>query len=103
MAQSMTFVQSQAVVARVVAGETLIVPVRAKVGDLSSIYKFNGTGTLIWKLLQEPRTVTEIAVAVAEQYDVELSQAEIDVTRFINEMQSADLVEAPVALPIAGD
>ncbi len=103
MAQSMTFVQSQAVVARVVAGETLIVPVRAKVGDLSSIYKFNGTGTLIWKLLQEPRTVTEIAAAVAEQYDVELSQAEIDVTGFINEMQSVGLVEAPVALPMAGD
>lgn len=103
MAQSMTFVQSQAVVARIIAGETLIVPVRAKVGDLSSIYKFNGTGTLIWKLLQEPRTVTEIAVAVAEQYDVELSKAEIDVTGFINEMQSVGLVEAPVALPMAGD
>ena len=103
MAQPITFVQSQAVVARVVAGETLIVPVRAKVGDLSSIYKFNGTGTLIWKLLQEPRTVTEIAVAVAAQYDVELSQAEIDVTGFINEMQSVGLVEAPVALPMAGD
>ncbi len=103
MAQPMTFVQSQAVVARVVAGETLIVPVRAKVGDLSSIYKFNGTGTLIWKLLQQPRTVTEIAVAVAQQYDVELSQAEIDVTGFINEMQSVGLVEVPVALPMAGD
>jgi len=103
MAQSMTFVQSQAVVARVIAGETLIVPVRAKVGDLSSIYKFNGTGTLIWKLLQEPRTVTEIAVAVAEQYDVELSKAEIDVTGFINEMRSVGLVEVPVALPMAGD
>ena len=103
MAQPMTFVQSQAVVARVVAGETLIVPVRAKVGDLSSIYKFNGTGTLIWKLLQQPCTVTEIAVAVAQQYDVELSQAEIDVTGFINEMQSVGLVEVPVALPMAGD
>ena len=46
------FVRSRAVVARVVAGETLIVPVRAKVGDLASIYSFNGTGSLIWKLLE---------------------------------------------------
>src|ERR1700704_6063475 len=44
-------IRSESVVARVVAGETLIVPVRAKVGDLASIYSFNGTGTLIWKLL----------------------------------------------------
>ena len=35
------FVRSRAVVARVVAGETLIVPVRAKVGDLASIYSFS--------------------------------------------------------------
>lgn len=103
MAQPITFVQSQAVVARVVAGETLIVPVRAKVGDLSSIYKFNGTGTLIWKLLEKPRTASEIAVVVAEQYEVDLSQAEVDVMSFVSEMQSVGLVEAPVALPMAGD
>ena len=41
-------VGSRAVVARVVAGETLIVPIRGKVGDLASIYGFSGTGSLIW-------------------------------------------------------
>ena len=49
--ESEKFIRSQSVVARVVAGETLIVPIRGKVGDLASIYSFNGTGTLIWKLL----------------------------------------------------
>src|SRR6266700_1349304 len=63
-------VRSQSVVARVVAGETLIVPVRAKVGDLASIYSFNGTGTLIWKLLASPKTISQVAAAVAEEYDV---------------------------------
>ncbi len=43
------FVRSQSVVSRRVAGETLIVPVRGKVGDLASIYSFNGTGSLIWE------------------------------------------------------
>ena len=57
--------------ARVVAGETLIVPVRAKVGDLASIYSFNGTGSLIWKLLESPHTVAELATAVAQEYAVE--------------------------------
>ena len=82
-----TLVRSQAVVARVVAGETLIVPVRAKVGDLASIYSFNGTGSLIWKLLESPRTVAELAAAVARAYEVELARAEQDVTNFVSEMK----------------
>ena len=91
-----TLIRSQSVVARVVAGETLIVPVRAKVGDLASIYSFNGTGTLIWKLLESPRTVTELAAAVAQEYEVEPAQAERDVTNFVSEMKSVGLVEVPV-------
>jgi hypothetical protein len=98
-----TVIRSQAVVARVVAGETLIVPVRAKVGDLASIYRFNGTGTLIWKLLESPRTVQELASAVAEEYAVEAEQAERDVMEFVGEMKSVGLVEVPAAMAMAGD
>ena len=43
MLKEQILVRSQAVVARVVAGETLIVPIRDKVGDLASIYSLNGT------------------------------------------------------------
>jgi hypothetical protein len=94
-------VRSQSVVARVVAGETLIVPVRAKVGDLASIYSFNGTGTLIWKLLASPKTISQVAAAVAEEYDVEPAQAERDVTDFVSEMKGVGLVEVPVSLSSA--
>lgn len=96
-------VRSQAVVARVVAGETLIVPVRATVGDLASIYSFNGTGTLIWKLLESPRSVAQLATAVAQAYEVEPGQAERDVTNFVSEMKSAGLVEVPASVAMAGD
>ena len=98
-------VRSESVVARVVAGETLIVPIRAKVGDLASIYSFNGTGSLIWKLLESPKTVAQLATAVAQVYEVELAQAELDVTNFVNEMKSVGLVEVPAAslAAMAGD
>jgi len=97
------FVRSRAVVARVVAGETLIVPVRAKVGDLASIYSFNGTGTLIWKLLEAPRTVAQLVTAVAEAYEVDPARAERDVMDFVSEMKSVGLVEVPAAVAMAGD
>ena len=86
-----------------VAGETLIVPVRAKVGDLASIYSFNGTGTLIWKLLESPHTVTTLAEAVSDAYDVDMARAEKDVTDFVNEMKVVGLVQAPAAMAMAGD
>ena len=97
------FVRSESVIARVVAGETLIVPVRAKVGDLASIYTFNGTGTLIWKLLETPKTIAQLATAVAQDYEVELDRAESDVAEFLDEMKAAGLVEIPAAMAMAGD
>jgi hypothetical protein len=98
-----SFIRSQSVVSRVVAGETLIVPVRSKVGDLASIYSFNGTGTLIWKLLESPKTVSEIATIVVREYEVEPAQAERDVTNFVQEMKAVGLVELPAAVAMAGD
>lgn len=98
-----TLVRSQSVVARVVAGETLIVPVRAKVGDLASIYSFNGTGTLIWKLLETPKSIAELATAIAQEYEVEPSQAECDVADFVGEMKAVGLVDVPAPVALAGD
>ena len=95
------FIRSQAVVARVIAGETFIVPVRAKVGDLASIYAFNGAGSLIWKLLESPKTVGELAASVAQEYEVASAQAELDVVDFVREMKAVGLVEVPVALVAA--
>jgi len=99
----LTFVRSQSVVVRVVAGETLIVPIRARVGDLASICSFNGTASLIWKLLDSPRTVAELTAAVVREYEVEGEQARRDVVSFMNEMKAAGLVEVPEPAAAAGD
>ncbi len=97
------FTRSRSVVARVVAGETLIVPIRGKVGDLASIYSFNGTGTLIWKLLESPKTVGQLAARVAEEYTIDPAQAELDVTSFVGEMKAVGLVEVAASVAVAGD
>jgi Coenzyme PQQ synthesis protein D (PqqD) len=86
------FVRSRSVVSRVVAGETLVVPVRGKVGDLASIYSFNGTGSLIWQLLETPKALSELISAVESEYEVGREQALRDVTRFLDDMLSLELV-----------
>ena len=97
-----TLIRSGEVVARVIAGETLVIPVRANVADLGSIYSFNETGTLIWSLLESPRTVAELSAAVAQKYEIEAAMAEPDVKSFVSELQSVGLVEVP-ASAAAGD
>src|ERR1700685_3296827 len=82
------YVRSQAMVSRRVAGETLIVPVRGKVGDLASIYSFNETGSVIWQSLETPKGVSELISAVEQEYAVEPGQAERDVKQFLNDMLS---------------
>jgi hypothetical protein len=92
------FMRSRSVVSRSVGGETLIVPVRGKVGDLASIYSFNGTGSLIWQLLDSPRTLTELIDAVEHEYAVAPEKAQNDVKQFLNDMLSVELVSIrPVA------
>ena len=98
-----SFIRSGSVVARVVAGETLIVPIRSSVGDLASIYSFNGTGTLIWKLLESPRTIAQLTTCVAEEFEVDLAQAGDDVLHFVSELKALGLVERPKSLAMAGD
>ena len=91
--EQQVFVRSQSVVSRLVAGETLIVPIRGRVGDLASIYSFNGTGSLIWQMLDSPRAIGEVVDAVAQQFEVEPARAEQDVKGFVREMIAVCLVE----------
>jgi hypothetical protein len=86
------FMRSRSVVSRRVGGETLIVPVRGKVGDLASIYSFNGTGSLIWQLLDTPRTLADLIDAVEREYAVAPEKAQNDVKQFLNDMLSVELV-----------
>ena len=92
------FVRSQSVVSRRVSGETLIVPVRGKVGDLASIYSFNEVASLIWQWLEMPRDVSDLVSAVEREYDVDPQQAQQDVSKFLNDMLSVGLVEVPDAM-----
>lgn len=86
-------IRSRSVVSRLVGGETLVVPVRGKVGDLASIYSFNGTGSLIWQLLGSPISLTDLISAVEREYAVSEEQARKDVMRFVEDLFAVGLVQ----------
>ena len=86
------YVRAESVVSRVIAGETLIVPVRRGTADLASLYSFNPTGNTIWQALEKPKTIDELVNLLAETYDVSAEQARRDVDSFLEEAQNMGLV-----------
>ncbi|HEX3375399.1 MAG TPA: PqqD family protein [Candidatus Acidoferrales bacterium] len=86
------YVRSDTVVSRVIAGETLIVPISKGVGDLASIYSLNAVATTIWEAISHPRSKSEIVQVIAREFETENTQLERDVEAFLVEMESVGLV-----------
>lgn len=86
------YVRSDSVVSRVIAGETLIIPVRKGVGDLASIYSLNEVASVIWQTIQQPCHRDEIVAAIEREFAAERSQIASDVDTFLDDMHSAGLV-----------
>ena len=68
MSAADSYIRSEAVVSRLIGGETLVVPVRGGVGDLASIYSFNEVGTIIWEALASPTSLEELVELIKRKY-----------------------------------
>ena len=56
-------------------------------------YGLNDVGTRVWSLIQEPKTVGEIVKIVVSEFDVEPEQFERDLTKLLQDLHSANLIE----------
>ena len=93
-----TYIRSEAVVSRLIGGETLVVPVRGGVGDLASIYSFNEVGTIIWGALASPTSLAELVDLIEREYPGNQGQVVQDVVLFLYDIRSAGLVTIANAL-----
>jgi hypothetical protein len=90
-----TFVKLGDFVTRSVADETIVVPIRAGVGDLDSIYTFNDVGAVIWSLIDGTKNIDEIVDEVTDRFEVKPEEARKDVLEFLGTLGTAGLI-APV-------
>ena len=77
------------------AGEAVILSLQDGV-----YYGLNPIGARIWELIQEPRTVEEIAAHLAREYEVDRPRCEQDLHTLLRELASRRLIEiqdAPAA------
>jgi hypothetical protein len=93
----MRYARDQHCVTRRIAGETIIVPVRSRVGDLDSIYTLNEVGTRIWEWIDGRTSVGQLVEAVCETHDVPPEVVAPDLAEFLGALEAAGLVRP--ALP----
>lgn len=79
---------------RNIAGETLIVPVRNRVGDLSAIYTLNEVGAKVWQMIDGQTRVRQIVRVITEEYEVVEGEAARDVLDLIASMETAELIHS---------
>jgi len=91
---SIVYRRSSAVVSRQISGETLVVPIRGKVGDLASIYSFNEAGSALWAALEQPASLETLADVLSQSFEVAWDEARQDAGAFVQEMQAAGLLSA---------
>ncbi len=82
------------VVAREIEGQIVIVPLTAGIGDAEDeLYTLNDTGQAIWKLLDGQRTLQAVAVLLADEFTVSVSDCERDVLGFASELTRRGILQ----------
>ena len=74
---------------RVVDDEALIL-------NTSNGYYFsmNGTATEAWCLLNDGKSIDEVARTIAEQYEIDLPAAKADIEALLQELKNEQIVES---------
>jgi hypothetical protein len=89
----MSYVVIGEIAFRNIAGEGILVPVRAGVAEMDNIYTLNPVGTTIWQLLVAGRTVAEMAASVAAEFEVAPEVAQVDVAEFLATLTEKRLIQ----------
>jgi hypothetical protein len=71
-----------------VHGETVILHF-----DSGDYFGLNEVGTLVWKTIEQPRSVSDLREAILHEYDVEPEQCERDLLGLLGELHQRGLIE----------
>ena len=86
-------VRSPATVCREIAGETIVVPICAGVGDMEAVYTFNEIGGQLWHLLEESRAPGDLITWVLQNFDVSAEAAAVDIENFLADLTEIGLLQ----------
>ena len=68
---------------REIAGEFVLIPSGEAARQSNGLAFLNKTGVFLWKLLEQERTLKQLSIAFAEEYELTEEQSLEDVTAFL--------------------
>lgn len=80
------------VVARIIAGEKLIVPIRGHLADMRNIFTVDPVGAFIWDSIDGARTLADLRDRITAEFDVADDVAEKDLLEFMAQLKASGLV-----------
>jgi hypothetical protein len=82
-----------AIVARQIAGEMILVPIRQNVGDLESIYLLNETALFAWQLFDGALTLGDIRHQITGEFEVDEMTAGQDLLELVAQLEQVGALE----------
>jgi hypothetical protein len=82
-------VQSKEQYSAMMDGEIVMIDI-----EQGKYYGLDGVGIRIWNHLAQPRRVSDLCELLLAEYDVAPASCEVDVLRFLNEMETQRLIES---------
>ncbi len=74
------------IVARLIGGEMILVPIRKNVGDMENIFTLNESAARIWELVDGQRNLAEIHQQIVEEFEIDALQAESDLLELVDSL-----------------
>jgi methyltransferase-like protein len=81
------------IVARQIAGETLLIPIRGHLADMQRLFALNRVAEYIWQQLDGKQNLQAIADGVLAAFEVQEEQAAADIREFVGQLMEADIIE----------
>lgn len=86
------------IVSRKIAGEMILIPIRARVVDMNYLYTLNETAARIWQLLDGKTSLEEIQERICVEFEIDSHEAKTDLEQLVQDLLKIDAIVAVEAV-----
>lgn len=78
---------------REIAGQSVVVPLGARVVKFNGIMTLSESGALLWRKLEKDSSMDEMVELLLAEYNIDKDTAQKDVEEFVESMKSSSILE----------
>jgi len=78
---------------RDIAGQSVVVPLGARVVEFNGIMTLSESAALLWRKLEKNSSIDEMIDLILTEYDIDKDTAQKDVEEFVENMRSNSILE----------